>query len=230
MRINPKDKLFGFPVLKVREVIRLAMNERLSGLKRNDIIKTMAKIIQCPQSEAKELFSALLREKYLTIENKRFQGSSYCIVSETEKGRRLGVTRANPPITRAKADTLLKELLDRVNDINNNREYVYKIETVKVFGSYLIKKKLIGDLDVAIKVERKVSGDEYLNMCYERIAIAIGKGRRFNNYLDQIFWPRTEVLMHLSTRKKGLSIHIEGEDDVLTRVQFKVVYEGGKSL
>jgi predicted nucleotidyltransferase len=227
MRINPTDELFGFPVLKVREVIRFAMQERLSGLKRNDILKAVAKIINCSQSEAKELFNSLLNEEYLTIENKKFRGSSFCVVAETEKGRRLGVTRANPPITRAKANILLEELLDRVNEVNNNEGYVYKIESVKVFGSYLSEKEMIGDLDVAIKIERKVNGDEFMNMNQKRIQLAKEKGRQFSNYVDEIFWPRREVLMHLSTRKKGLSIHVEGEDEVLNRVKFKVVYEAG---
>ena len=225
MRINPKDTLFDYPVLKVREVIRLAMKEQLCYTCKEDIIKQIAKTIGASEAAGDKLFNTLLQEGYFTINDEKFGDSVYWIVAETEKGRHLGVTRANPPITRAKADSLLQELLQRVKEINNHKEYVYKVVTVKVFGSYLSDKELLGDLDVAIKLEPKAEGDLYMELSEKRVELAFKKGRRFNNYVEQLDWSRREVLMQLSTRKKGLSIHIEGQDSILDRVQLKVVYK-----
>ncbi len=201
------------------------MQERLFHTKKGNIVKAVAETIGASHAEGEKLLNMLLKEQYLNIENKRLAGSNYWVVTETEKGRHLGVTRANPPITRAKADNLLKEVLERVNQINDTAEYVYKVSSVKVFGSYLTEKEILGDLDVAVKLDRKADGDAYMVLCKKRIELAFKKGRRFTNFIDELDWPRREVLMHLSTRKKGLSIHIEGEDDVLNRVQHKVVYE-----
>lgn len=225
MRINAKDTLFDIPVLKVREVIRLAMQERLSDSKKENIFKVVAKTIGASDAEGKRLFNTLLEEKYLNIKNKKWEGSNYWMVTETEKGRHLAVTRANPPITREKADNLLKEILERIKQINDTPEYVYKVSSAKIFGSYLSEKEILGDLDIAVKLDRKVDGAAFMELCKKRIELAYNTGRNFSNYIEQLDWPRREVLMHLSTRKKGLSIHIEGEDDILTRVQYKVVYE-----
>lgn len=65
-------------------------------------------------------------EEYLIFEKKKFRNTLYYEVTETEKGRRLGVTKANPPITRAKADLLLSELLERVEKVNSNADWFIK--------------------------------------------------------------------------------------------------------
>jgi predicted nucleotidyltransferase len=223
MRINPKDTLFDYPILKIREIIRMAMKEELYS-SQEDIKKQVSKFIGASEADGKNLLNILLDEKYLTINTQKVTDSVYWVITVTEKGRRLGVTWANPPITRAKADNLLQELLERVKEVNNHKEYLYKVESVKVFGSYLSDKEILGDLDVAIKVMPKAKGDSFIEWNHARAALALNKGRRFNNYVQQLDWARREVLIHLSTRKKGLSIHFEGDDDVLDKVQFKEVY------
>lgn len=224
MRISSTDKLYGISILKVRAVIRLAMQERLYGSTKEAIVKTVAKTIDASFSDGKKLFNSLLQDDYLSIGKTKLEGAE-CTVSETEKGRHLGVTRANPPIKRAKADSLLKELLQRVKEVNDTEHYVYRIASVKIFGSYLTDKDILGDLDVAIELERKAEGEAYIEWCHKRTEIAFSNGRQFGNYIEQLDWARREVLMHLSTHKKGLSIHIDGEDEIVQRVEGKVVYQ-----
>ncbi|HEV8082689.1 MAG TPA: hypothetical protein VGP55_05780 [Chitinophagaceae bacterium] len=223
MRINTKQLLFNQPILKIREVIRHAMTGRLSGIKKAAIIKEIATILVCPASTAKLVFEKLIQEKYLTFKKKKWRDSYYYEVSETEMGRRLAVTRANPLISRAKADLLLAELIERVETVNNNPDFVYKVENLKVFGSYLSDQETLGDLDVAVKLVKKVTGDEFKFKNEERIRFAYKNGRTFSNFIDQIYWPYREVMLQLKTRKKGLSLH--EEDDVLNRTETKVVYQ-----
>ena len=40
-----------------------------------------------------------------------------------------------------------------------------------------------------------------------RIKAARAKGRRFSNIVDELFWPRNEVRLHLKGRTPGLSLH-----------------------
>lgn len=225
MRINSKQILFGHPILKIREVIRHAMTGRLSGIGKNEIIKEIATVLGCALKDAKLVFPQLLNEKYLIFEKKKIGNNFYYTVTETEKGRRLGVTRANPPITRAKADLLLAELLERVKKVNSNSDLVYKVESVKVFGSYLSEKEILGDIDIAIKLEKKGTREEFKSKSDERIIFAHKNGRTFSNFIDQLYWPYQEVMLQLSTRKKGLSLHYDGEDDVLTRTETKTVFQ-----
>ena len=225
MRINSKQILFGHSILKIREVIRNAMTGRLSGIEQNDIIKEIATVLTCSIKDAKLVFEKLIKEEYLIFEKKRIGNNLYHEVTETEKGRRLGVTRANPSITRAKADLLLTELLERVEKVNSNAELVYKVENVKVFGSYLSDQKILGDIDVAVKLEKRVTGEELKSKSEERIKLAHKNGRTFSNFIDQLYWPCQEVKLQLSTRKKGLSLHYDGEDEVLNRTETKTVFQ-----
>lgn len=223
MRINSKQILFGQPILKIREVIRYAMTGRLSGIKKNEIIKEIATVLGCAIKDVKLLFEKLIKEEYLIFEKKKFRNTYYYEVTETEKGRRLGVTRANPAITRAKADLLLAELLERVEKVNNNIDLVYKVENVKVFGSYLSDQEILGDIDVAVKLEKKVTGEEFKSKSEERIKLAYKNGRVFSNFIDQLYWPYREVMLQLGTRKKGLSLH--EEDEVINRTESKTVFQ-----
>jgi predicted nucleotidyltransferase len=198
----------------------------LGGLhKKEDIIEFISDKLALSIPVGKKLFRDLSSEGYLEVKNQKFRDKNFWVVQETEKGRHLGVTRANPPISRAKAELLLHELLERVKEVNRSKEYVYKVVKVGVFGSYLTNATVLGDLDVGITLERKAMGNAYMELSRKRIAIAFKKGRRFSNYIEELDWPRREVLMHLSTRKKGLSMHIEGDDEVLKRVDLKIVYQ-----
>ncbi|MEO8415343.1 MAG: hypothetical protein ABI472_16910, partial [Ginsengibacter sp.] len=195
MRIQSKQILFGQPVLKIREVVRFAMTGRLSGIKKIEINNEIAKILSCTIKDAKLVFEQLLKEEYLILEKKKWRDTFYYEITETEKGRRLGVTRANPPITRAKADLLLAELLERVNMVNNDPGLVYMVENVKVFGSYLSKMEILGDIDVAIKLEKKVTGEEFKSKSEARIRLALKNGRTFSDFLDKLYWPCREVML-----------------------------------
>lgn len=225
MRIHSKQILFGHPILKIREVIRLAMAGRLSGIGKNEIIKEITTVLGCAIKDAKLVFEQLINEEYLIFEKKKIGNNLYHEITETEKGRRLGVTRANPPITRAKADLLLAELLERVEKVNSNTDLVYKVENVKVFGSYLSDQEILGDIDVAIKLEKKVSGKALISKTEKRLKLALSNGRTFASFIDQLYWPRLEVMLQLGTRKKGLSLHYAGEDEVLNRTESKTVFQ-----
>ena len=225
MRINPKEKLFGQPVLKIREVVRSAMTERLRSIEKPWLFEEGSTILGQSTSIAKAVMRQLIKEEYLVLNKVKYGDTFQFEVSETEKGRRFGVATANPPITREKADQLLKELIERTISINANDDYACYVERLSVFGSYLSDKTSLGDLDVFFKITRKCEGEEYVQKCHERIYVAFKSGRVFPNYVEQIYWPEREVLLALKTRKKGLSLHDETGDDVFGKTESKVVYE-----
>lgn len=102
---------------------------------------------------------------------------------------------------------------------------VYKVENVRVFGSYLSDQEILGDIDVAVKLEKKVSCDQFITKSEERIKLAHKNGKTFSNFIDQLYWPCREVMLHLGTRKKGLNLHYDGEDEVLNRIESKTVFQ-----
>jgi 23S rRNA maturation mini-RNase III len=225
MRINSKEKLFGQPVLKIREVVRYAMTERLRSIQKSMLFEEVSRILGQSTGNAKTVIEQLIKEEYLVLNKVKYVNTFQYELSETKKGRRFGVATADPLITREKANQLLKELIERAISINANEEYACYVERLSVFGSYLSDKTLLGDLDIFFKITRKSTGEEYKEQRQQRIELAFKSGRVFQNYIEQIHWPQREVLLALKTRKKGLSLHDETVDEVYKKTQSKVVYE-----
>jgi len=224
MQIDPKEILFGQPILKIREVVRYAMRLKLFGRSKSEVICKVEGILKEPNSVAKEVVKRMIQEEYLFLKKVKYGVIYQFELIETIKGRRLGITKVNPPISREKATQLLTELIDRAKAINANDELVYFVESLKVFGSYLSDKEVLGDLDVGIKLIRKYDSDKFKQKSQQRSDLAIENGRRFSNSTDELFWSETEVLILLKARQRGLSLHKEDEDEVFKVTETKLVY------
>ncbi len=225
MRLDPKEKLYDQPILKIRDVVRHAMQERFFEKTSTLIIAEVSKILQQPAAVSKQIMEQLIKDEYLIINKVTAANVLHYELVATDKGRRFGIATGNTAITRQKADELLDDLIERAKGINANNDLVYFIETIKVFGSYLSNKELLGDLDVAVKVTRKFHGVDFTNQNEKRIMVASQNGKRFSSFIDQISWPHTEVIQMLKTKKKGLSLHNEEDDEILTITENRLVYE-----
>ena len=225
MNINPKETMFGLPILKVREVLCHAIKERLWGDSRKKVIGKVALILKEPTLIAKELVNQLTEENYIVWVKKKFPEGIQYELTATEKGRRFGIAKATAPITRAKANELLQNLIERAKSINENPEFVFFVQRIEVFGSYLTDKELLGDLDVGVKLDRRYKGRLFTQHNQQRIEMAKSCGRSFNNSTDQLNWPYLEVILMLKARKRGLSIHDINEDEVFNVRETKVVYQ-----
>ena len=225
MNINPKETMFGLPVLKVREVLRHAIKERLWGDSRKKVIGKVALILKEPTVVAQELVRQLLNENYIVWEKEKFpDGIQYELIA-SEKGRRFGIAKATAPLTRTKANELLQSLIERAKSINENPEFVFFVQRIEVFGSYLTDKEFLGDLDVGVKLDRRYTGRLFTQHNQQRIEMAKSGGRSFNNSTDQLNWPYLEVILMLKARKRGLSVHDINEDEVFNVTETKVVYQ-----
>ncbi len=228
MIINPKETLFDQPILKIREVVRNAMSEKLWGRSKTIITGKVAKILKQSTSISKQVVEQLIREEYLIYKKEKFGKTIQYQLEATEKGRQFGLATATEPISREKATQLLNQLVERAKTINSNNELVYFVESIKVFGSYLSDNDSLGDLDVGVKLTRRLESDEFTQQNQKRIELARANGRSFSNYLDEIAWPHTEVMLMLKARKKGLSLHNEEIDDVIRITKTKLVYQYDK--
>lgn len=225
MRISSKELLFGQPALKIREILRYVMVGKISVGSKSDIISQISTILDKPKTIAKKVFDSLLLEDFLSYEKKKSWQAYEWTVSETDKGRSLAIARATPPITRAKADELLKELLERVSIINTNNELVFRVQSIKIFGSYLTNIEVLGDLDIGFKLVQRNTDEKYTEKRKERIKLAIENGREFSSFVDELTWPYKEVILMLKTKKKGLSLHNEDDDEIVLIANHKTVFE-----
>jgi len=128
-------------------------------------------------------------------------------------------------IHRKTADSILLKFMERVNEVNTNDTFAYRVEKVMVFGSYLSDKERLNDIDLAIKLVSKEKDQEKRRQRdQERIRIAQKAGRSFSNIVNEIFWPMTEVRLFLKNRSHSISLH-DTEDPILKQTKYKVIYE-----
>jgi predicted nucleotidyltransferase len=110
----------------------------------------------------------------------------------TMKGSALALTNFVPRVNRAKTEKLLKGVLERVAEINARADLLHRVTEVRVFGSYLTDPDDLGDLDLAIKLERrpvkKTGSYAWTEACLE---MARQSGKTFSSYFDELTYPDT---------------------------------------
>jgi predicted nucleotidyltransferase len=83
---------------------------------------------------------------------------------------------------------------ERVQIVNASDEYVYKIESVALFGSMLTDHDRLGDVDLAIELlPTALDGRAFQDQCQSRRHLAMEKGRRFGSTFDWAVWPTMEI-------------------------------------
>lgn len=213
MNINSKDIIAGQPILKIRELLKFPGPWT---------IDYVIEKLNVGKSTAKKVIATLEEEGYINP----LKGSSReKWWTNTLMGNSLALASAAKPITRATADKKLSEFLERVKVVNQNDIYAYKVKQVLVFGSYLSNKERISDVDIAIElVPRENDRERQTAIERERIKEAHQHGRCFNHFLDELLWPRQEVLKFLKSRSRSISIH-PIDDAILKQVEYRVLFE-----
>lgn len=95
----------------------------------------------------------------------------------TGKGARLCAARVGKPLPRARAETLLQEVLDRAKALNEAPGPI-TIESILVFGSYLDASVTeLGDLDLAVATRRRPDADRGIDIfrAHDRAMSALRK-------------------------------------------------------
>jgi hypothetical protein len=82
--------------------------------------------------------------------------------------------------------------------VNKSSEFRVGIESAYVYGSYLRPTEYLGDLDISLTFYRKETNGERFMELSRRAARE--SGRRFNTYLDELYWPERQVLLFLTRR------------------------------
>jgi predicted nucleotidyltransferase len=165
---------------------------------------------------ARALIKQLLKDGFIEPYT-RFEKEAYRC---TLKGNAFRMTDFVPRMNRAKAEALLKDVLDRVADINAKAELLHWVTEVRVFGSYLTDTDDLGDLDLAIKMERQHIEGDFVEAC---INLAKMSGKNFGSYLDMVNFPQLELRRRIKNRSPRISIH--GIDELDKHPEW-----GGKSI
>jgi len=164
----------------------------------------VAAVLRIPGGPARRLVYALRRLGYVEVVPHRRPGTW----RNTIAGNALANATAASAVARADADRLLHEFLTRVSIVNGDPSSLYRVAKVVVFGSYLKSQQWMGDIDLAIRLDRR---QEYAACWPEallaRAETAAKHGRHFRSFLERLAWAETELKRYLRGGVRSLSLH-----------------------
>ena len=204
MRIQSSDLIVGQPALAIRKVLRS---------RTHIMVDTIVDTLEVDLETARQVLKDLATEGYIEA-SEDFEG----MWRTTMQGNAVANAKAGRPITRRTADRLVEEFLVRVNEINACDDYAFRVKQVVIFGSYLSDIPTLGDVDLSIELSHRYDDpQEHESHCKARIEHALQQGRHFSTFVHELDWPEEEVRHILKGRSRGLSLHDERHERVLSR-------------
>jgi hypothetical protein len=215
MNIDPKSMIAGQPALKIRSFFRKADSSSWNA-------GFVAEALSITLKEARSIIQELCRLGYIE-QSTQFPNGPWW--KTTLQGNALAMASATRPLKRSTAARELSAFLDRVQQINADPYYLYKIRKVLLFGSMLTDAAHVGDVDLAVELVYRIDDIDGRGQAHqERIESAIRDGRRFSNKWDQLAWPQHEVILFLKSGSRVLSLH-DTDDPILEMVPTRVIFE-----
>lgn len=154
------------------------------------------------RDEALRFLDAFLAEGYAEVVPDRDDQ-----LRTTVAGNALAMATARRPVLRRSADKAVVDLVERAKSINTDPGYLYSVEWLEVFGSYLnADVDRLGDVDVYFRLTPRFEGVELRVKALERCRQAERNGRSFPTFTSQLFWPETEVMRKLRGNSTIISL------------------------
>jgi predicted nucleotidyltransferase len=197
LRLHTNATIAGQSIKRIRELLRRMGNAHWSHLQ-------IADLFHIDAVQAHALIDEMAARGFLE-ESVRRPGDSGRFYECGPQGPRLASARLLKAITRAKADAIIAAFLQRVERVNEQPELLERVCEVRVFGSYLEERDDLGDVDIAVRTERKEkSGKDWVGESLQR---ADESGRTFSNFIDRVLYGHTEVMRLLKAGSRYLSLH-----------------------
>lgn len=126
----------------------------------------------------------------------------------TAEGQRLSSATAAKAVTRATAETALREFLRRVERVNRDGYFLGRVNRVVLFGSMLREEvDRVSDVDLSVEVLPKITHHEELAAKNRRrVERLLAAGHRFRNILEMHFYWYREVFRFLKSRSRVISL------------------------
>jgi predicted nucleotidyltransferase len=216
MHINSNDTICGISIMSVRNFLRR------SGRLRNWRAEYASSLLKLDEKQTVELLIELEEKGY--IEKDELYYGEQCW-HNTINGNALGGASAAKPYKRKTAEKALAEFMERVQKVNSDPYYLYKVTRVVLFGSYLTDVPEVSDVDIALEIAPKEEDVELRGLQLEkRREEAEKSGKRFNNIVEWAGVAESEVWSFLKSRSRIISMHV-ATDELFRIAGGKVVFD-----
>ena len=196
MYLDPSSELAEVRAVAVRNFLKRWQHREWP-------VEALAEDLELTSHKAAVLLSALVARGLVA----RVEGTEE-FYSNTIAGNQFANASAARSITRATAERKVKEFLERVDEVNSNPYYLYQVNRVRVFGSYLTDAERLNDVDLVVEIVPKESERTRAHeLDMQRVSEARQDGRHFSNIVDELFWPQNQVLLFLKARSRVYSFH-----------------------
>jgi len=214
MHLIKKSKLYGQPTREIRDYFRFV------GLGTFDA-EDLRTSLKLSADETRVVLSGLLADSYIDPAPPRDGVTEYGLAI---KGRQLAAAKFAPQISRSVGEQLLAGVLTRAADEDAQRQFVFCVTKIALFGSMLGDSEMVSDVDLALEVTPRFEGDEFRARSQRRIDLAEQGGKRFRSMIASVVWPRMEVTEYLRGGARYVSIHSFMELELLN-CPFQIVFE-----
>ena len=220
LRLRPEESIAGRPALEVRALLRRLRQDFWT-------VKDAACVLKAPEHQARRLVHALRVLGYVEIAPLLRRGTW----RNTMAGNALANATAALPISRRDASRRVEEFLARARSVNSDDSWLYRVGKVVIFGSYLNHQDRIGDVDLAIRLERRTRVDkDWVEAVLARAEAAERRGHRFRGLLDRLAWAENEVKRYLRGGARCLSLHDwSTEEPWLQHAPHQVLLDDGQA-
>ena len=213
MRVDWNKKYCGLSAKNMRKFLIHLRSFSLYDKKRTkeDILRYYEMFKLIPRLSKINFIKSLIEEGFIEKEKQHYVLTDMAIGFSNSK--------FFSPITKTKAQSIVNDLVNRAIEINSNPYYVGKVNTIKIFGSYIDpNKKDCGDIDVIVDIARKknISSEESTEISHQRTK------NKTMNLVDRIGYAEyIEPLKYLKNKSKYLSFC----EDNPSKHQHETIYE-----
>lgn len=210
MRIYKTNPIYGISMLDIRKFFRLVRNSK------KFFSSDISDYFYFDKNETSNFISELISNDFI----ESFE-DGYKL---TLKGNALCIAKCIPPINREKADKIFKEFMQRVEEVNNDDDYLFRISKLYLFGSYLNPNNPdYGDIDIVFDLERKIKDyNTFINLNLSLVYEAQNNGRHFSSFFDKIYYSQHLVLLKLKNKNRYISLHYINEISYIT--EYKQIF------
>jgi predicted nucleotidyltransferase len=176
-------------------------------------VRYVSEILGCSHDDAPGVLAELERQGWVCRVRDHFEPSL--------KGSALAQATAAKPLKRSTAERLVAELIARTRAVNEQKEFAYRVKELVLFGSYLNSSERVNDVDVAVRLHARWTGDAQRQAEQRRRE---ARGCDFRNMSHWAIWPKLEVLQALKAHSRGLSLQ-EISDFIEEQTEHRVIYK-----